>query len=229
MAQKTSGAVTTYRWIVFLLALGYFILEFFTTGKSDFGAQFRYLTIWGLTANLIVAGLMLRYSLGYSTRTCNAFVSASVVLGAIVVFMYWKLYFTDPKLVNGNSVTPWYQEYYLHLGSQALMMFDAFFILGAFQRIWATFVTMLIIFLGYIAWIELLVRPLNSFPEGSATSGLPYPFLNDMATGPRMVFYATTIGTAIILMLLGWGLARLIARVRPPARHEATSGTDPRP
>ena len=229
MGQTTSTAVTTYRWFVFLLALGYFILEFFTTGKSDFGAQFRYLTIWGLTANLIVAWLMLRYSMGWSDKTYNAFVSASVVLGAIVVFMYWKLYFTDPKLVNGDSVMPWYQEYYLHLGSQILMMIDAFFILGAFRRLTATFAAMMVIFLGYIAWIELLVGPLNSFPEGSATSGLPYPFLNDMATGPRMIFYGSTIVTAIVFMLIGWGVARLIARMNPPAQHGSTSGTDPQP
>jgi len=214
MTQKTSKAVTTYRWIVFLLALGYFILEFFTTGSSDFGWQFRYLTIWGLTANLVVAAMMLRYSLGLSEKTYNPFVSASVVLGVVVVFMYWKLYFTDPKLVNGDSVMPWYQEYYLHLGSQILMMIDAFFILGAFRRLGATFVVMLVIFLAYIGWTELLVQPLNIYPEGSATSGLPYPFLNDMQTIPRMIFYATTIGTGVVIMLIGWGVSRFISRAR---------------
>lgn len=215
MAQKTSPAVAIYRGLVFILALGFWIELFFTTDHSKFGWQFRYLTDWGLTANLIVAWLMLRVSLGLSNKTWNAFVSASVVLGAIVVFMYWKLFFTDPTLVNGDHIMPMHQEYYLHGISQLLMMFDAFFILGAFRNYWASLGVALVIFFGYIAWTELVIQPLNSLPKGSATSGFAYPFLNDMATGPRMMFYASTIATAIVLMLIGWGLARLIAWFRP--------------
>ncbi len=214
MSQTTSRAITNYRWIVFILVLGYFIYEFFTSNLQAFGWQFRYLTIWGLTANLIVAWLMLRFSLGRSTKTHNPLVSATVVLGAIVVFMYWKLYFTDPALVNGGAALPWYQEYYLHAGTQVLMFIDAFLILGVFRQFRATLITMLAIFLGYIAWLEILVAPLNDAPSGSATNGLPYPFLNDMITGERMVFYATTIGTALVFLGIGWAISRFVIRLR---------------
>ncbi|MFQ5437913.1 MAG: hypothetical protein ACE5DK_03675 [Paracoccaceae bacterium] len=209
-----SSAITSYRWIVFLLALGFWLYQFLFADMGAFGIQFRYLTIWGLTANLVVAGMMLRLSLGRSERSYNAFVSATAVLGAIVVFMYWKLYFTDPALVNGGNALPWYQEYYLHAGTQVLMWIDAFFILGVFDAIWKTLLTMLAIFLGYIAWIEILVRPLNDAPVGSATSGLPYPFLNDMAMGDRAGFYATTIASAVIFQGIGWVISRIIRRAR---------------
>ncbi len=220
MSRNTSMAVTTYRWGVFLLALGFWLYQFSRFPLDVFGWQFRYLTIWGLTANMVVAWMMLRNAMGWSSRSFNPLVSASVVLGAMVLFLYWKLYFTDPALVNaGGRPMPWYQEYYLHGVTQLLMWFDAFFILGVFRDLKRTFIIMMTIFLSYIAWIELLVQPLNSFPEGKATSGLPYPFLNDMDFSARMGFYATTIVTSIILMFVGWAVAAAIARLRQRVSH----------
>lgn len=213
MAQAFSKPVTQYRWAVFVLALGYFFYQFTQTDLSAFGWQFRFLTIWGLTANLIAAWLMLRLVLGRSKKTYNPFISATVVLGAVVVFMYWKLWFINPALVNSDGPIVWYQEYYLHALGPLLMMIDAFFILGAFRRILPTLGCMLAIFIGYIAWVEILVRPLNSFPVGTAESGLPYPFLNDMVLNDRLVFYATTIATAVVFMLIGWVISKIIVRI----------------
>ena len=213
MAQAFSKPVTQYRWAVFVLALGYFFYQFTQTDLSAFGWQFRFLTIWGLTANLIAAWLMLRLVLGRSKKTYNPFISATVVLGAVVVFMYWKLWFINPALVNSDGPIVWYQEYYLHALGPLLMMIDAFFILGAFRRILPTLGCMLAIFIGYIAWVEILVRPLNSFPVGTAENGLPYPFLNDMVLNDRLVFYATTIATAVVFMLIGWVISKIIVRI----------------
>ncbi len=213
MSRNTSTAITAYRWVVFLLALGFWLYQFTRFPIEVFGWQFRYLTIWGLTANLIVAWMMLRHSMGWSDRTYNAFVSASVVLGAMVLFLYWKIYFTDPTLLyGGEKPLPWYQEYYLHGLTQLLMWFDAFFILGIFRNPWRSLAIMMAIFLSYIVWIEMLVQPLNSFPEGRVTSGLPYPFLDDMDLRARLIFYATTIGTSIIVMFTCWAVAAAIAR-----------------
>ena len=196
-----------------MLALGYWFYQFTQTSLDAFGWQFRFLTIWGLTANLVAAWLMLRLVLGRSEKSYNPFISATVVLGAIVVFMYWKLWFINPALVNSAGPIVWYQEYYLHALGPLLMMIDAFFILGVFKRLGATLVAMLTIFIGYIAWAELLVGPLNSFPEGKAAHGLPYPFLNDMVLNDRLVFYATTIGTAVVFMLIGWVISKIIVRI----------------
>ncbi|NOX41736.1 MAG: hypothetical protein GXP05_14905 [Alphaproteobacteria bacterium] len=221
MSQRTPTAVTNFRWLVFLLALGFWIDLFFTTDYSTFGWQFRYLTNWGLTANVLVAWFMLRVSLGRSDKTYNSFVSASVVLGAIIAFMYWKLFFIDPKLINGDNILPWYQEYYLHGGTQILMMFDAFFILGAFRRVWATLATSLVIFFSYIAWTEFVVQPMNNLPLGSATSGFPYPFLNDMAQGQRLGFYVTTIASAILFLGIGVAIARALDKIYAKASRNA--------
>ncbi|HBN30019.1 MAG: hypothetical protein QNL16_07110 [Rhodobacterales bacterium] len=213
MTTKFSPTVTYFRWTIFLLALGFWFYQFTQTSLDAFGWQFRFLTIWGLTANLVVSWMMLRLVLGKSTKTYNPLVSATVVLGAIVVFMYWKLWFINPALVNSNGPIVWYQEYYLHALGPFLMMVDAFFILGVFRNIVRTLVTMLAVFVSYIAWVEVLVRPLNSFPEGKAANGLPYPFLNDMVMDERLVFYATTIGTAVVFMLIGWVVSRVIVKL----------------
>ena len=92
MTTKFSPTVTYFRWTIFLLALGFWFYQFTQTSLDAFGWQFRFLTIWGLTANLVVSWMMLRLVLGKSTKTYNPLVSATVVLGAIVVFMYWKLW-----------------------------------------------------------------------------------------------------------------------------------------
>ncbi len=212
--MNSSTTVTYFRGFVFLLALGYWFYQFTVTSMDSFGWQFRYLTIWGLTANVIVAGLMLRFSLGRSDRTHNPLVSATVVLGAMVVFLYWRLWFIDPALVNSDGPIVWYQEYYLHAVGPALMMFDAFFILGVFQRIWRSLAVSLVIFLSYIAWSEVLVGPLNDSPVGKITNGLPYPFLNDMDGDARTQFYLVTIGTALGFFVAGVVFAKLISMIR---------------
>ncbi len=211
--QRSSALTIYYRWTVFLLALGYWFYLFTITSLDAFGWQFRFLTNWGLTFYLLVAWLMLRHSLGRSDNTFNPLVSATVVLGGIVVFMYWKLYFIDPGLVNSGGPSAWYLEYYLHGLAPALLMIDAFLILGVFAQVWATLATMLAIFLSYIAWIELLVMPRNTTPVGEVTNGLPYPFLNDMVTNDRLVFYATTIGTAIVFLGIGWVISKILVRI----------------
>lgn len=210
-----SKTVTNYRWIVFLLASGFFLYQFTQTSLGAFGWQFRYLTIWGLTANMVAAWFMLRLALGKSTNSHNDFVSAATVLGAVVVFMYWRLYFINPALVNGGGPIVWYQEYYLHLLGPILMWIDAFFILGAFRQIRGTLGYLAVFFLGYIAWVELAVHPLNDTPVGKVTSGLPYPFLNDMDLGQRLQFYATTIVTALVIAAVFWLISVVLRRVMP--------------
>ena len=192
-------AIIPYRWIVFLAALGYWFYFFTFTSFHAFGWQFRFLTVWCLTANVFVAFLMLRISLTRSKKTWDALVSATVILNMVVVFLYWTLWFEDPKNLSTYSETTWYMEYYLHGLGPVLMWIDAFFILGAFRKIIPALWIMLLVFFGYIVWIEFFVARFNTDPIGSETNGLPYPFLNDMTENARIGFYATTLITAIIL------------------------------
>ena len=204
----TSRSIVSYRWSVFLLALGYSLYMFMVTDRSAFGWHFRYLTIWALTANLLVAGQMLRLSLGKTKSDWNSFVSVALVLNVVVVVNYWKLFLTDPKALNpnGNGLV-WYLEYYLHLVGPALMAIDAFAILGVFRNLRRVCFYAVTLNLAYPIWVECVVAPRNNSPFGTVTSGLPYPFLNDMQLTQRLTFYMTILVTNFVFIVVGWRLA----------------------
>ena len=208
--------IARYRAIVFTLALGYWIYQFFNTEYDNFGWQFRFLTIWALCANVLVAGQMLRLSLGLSEARWDAFVSLAVVMNMSVVFNYWRIYLADPaNFYEEGEVIKWYQEYYLHVLGPILLWIDAFFIHRVFKRLKAVFVAALILGVVYPAWMEFIVQPLNEKPTGSVTNGLPYDFLNNMEIGGRMIFYAMITAINIVFILLGWGIQKLVNRRWP--------------
>jgi len=209
----SSSSVKTYRWLVFLLALGYSLYLFVVTDHSAFGWQFRFLTVWALTANLLVAGQMLRLSLGKTKNDWNSFVSMGIVLNVVVVVNYWKLFLTDPTALNsdGDGLI-WYMEYYLHLIGPILMVFDAFVFVGAFRNVRRVCLYAVILCLAYPVWAEFVVAPMNFLPRGSVTNGLPYPFLNNMQIPQRLTFYSTIMASNFVFIGIGWGIARFAAR-----------------
>ena len=213
MHKSRTRLVLQYRWFVFIVALGYWLYLFTTTSFDTFGWQFRFLTVWGLTFNLLVAWFMLRLTLGYKQQMWDPLVSATAVLNMIVVFLYWKLYFEDPTNIYPDGPLNWYLEYYLHAIGPILMWFDAFCIFKAFRKIFPTVWTMLAIFFGYIAWIELLVARFNTTPVGNFANGLPYPFLNDMTGSARGVFYGGTLITALVLLAASLVIMKACRRV----------------
>jgi hypothetical protein len=141
----------------------------------------------------------------------------TAVLNIMVVFLYWRLYFIDPKLVNGDNTPVWFQEYYLHLVGPAVIIIDAIFVARSFYQPLRGALATLSICLAYIAWAEILVGPLNNSPIGRVTSGLPYPFLNDMDIAGRAQFYGTTLATAIVFYAVCYGIAWMMRRFRPAA------------
>lgn len=207
--RDRSRVAICYRWAVFLITLGYFLYRFPEATPGYFGAQFRFLTVWALTASTISAWFMLRLSMGWSTARREVFAAVTLVLNATVVLMYWKIYFEDPSLFYGDTGEPgpWHQEYFLHAVGPLLQAIDAFFILGVFRRLRPVVAWMAVVPLAYIVWIEAVVSPMNVKPVGSVTTGLPYLFLNNMEFAGRSVFYITTIATMLILMLICWALA----------------------
>ncbi|RMD48686.1 MAG: hypothetical protein D6832_03375 [Alphaproteobacteria bacterium] len=227
MLEKTP-AVRVFRGIVLALAAFYWIETWFETDLSAFGWQFRYLTIWGLTFNLIAAALMVARSRGRTKRRFDGFIGMTAVVNGIILFMYWRLYFIDPSLVNGPTPLPAWREYYLHGLGAVLQWIDAFFIFGAFRDLRGTLARLLAVLLAYILWIEFAVGPLNDAPAGKVTSGLPYPFLNDMTQPQRLRFYAQVVLIGLVIMavqaLIARGLARLDippgSRPRPATRPE---------
>ena len=192
-----------YRFGCLILVTGYWFYQFTITDYGNFGIHFRFLTIWGLSCALIATCMMYLNSLRGIEERYQPFVSATAVLNAMVVFLYWKLYFIDPNLVNHSGSITWFQEYYLHLLGPVLLILDALFINNSFKQIWRGLAVILGIFVLYILWSELVTGPLNRTPEGRVTQGLPYPFLNDMTIKERIIFYATTMVTGLVFYFSG--------------------------
>lgn len=207
--------VLAYRWVVFLLAAGYCLYQILLTEWTGPGGPFRYLTIWALFLSFFAASRMLALSEHRTSRPHQVTAMCAAVLNVMVVFLYWRLYFTDPALVNGNGPIIWYMEYYLHGLGPALQIIDALFIGRVFKRIWRAILPLLAIIGAYVAWSELFVQRFNNDPLGSVTSGLPYPFLNSMEWGERLNFYLFNAGTSLAVLAVFGLIAAVLYRVWP--------------
>jgi len=93
---KVSRPVLYYRWFVFLLAAGYCLRTIFLSSYEEVGGPFRYLTIWALFGSFFVASRLLALTEGRSNKRWDGVVSMVAVLNAMVVFLFWRLYFADP-------------------------------------------------------------------------------------------------------------------------------------
>ena len=193
-----------FRGSCFVIAILYWFYQFYVADYKGFGLQFRYLTIWGLTGNVIVIGLLLRQTLAGQKEKYFAAVAAVCVLNVLVVFLYWKLYFIDPELVNYSGNIVWFQEYYLHLLGPLLLFVDSVLVNRSFRQFKLGIIQALILSFSYIVWTEVVTGPLNNFPVGSMSAGLPYPFLNDMVLTERFEFYGISILTGVFFYFLFW-------------------------
>ena len=211
-----SRPVVIYRWIVFLLAAGYCLYQVLFGLWSGPGGPFRYLTIWALFLSFFAASRMLALTERRITRPHEVTAICAAVLNVMVVFLYWRLYFTDPAMVNNGGPIVWWLEYYLHALGPALQIIDALFIGAVFRRVWRAALPLTLIIGAYVAWAELFVQRFNERPVGSVTSGLPYPFLNNMELSERAVFYAANAGMALGLLVVFAGMGALLFRVIRP-------------
>ncbi|APX13042.1 hypothetical protein [Tateyamaria omphalii] len=210
-----SRPVLTYRWFVFLLAAGYCLYQMIGGLWTGPGGPFRYLTIWALFLSFYAASRMLALSEHRITRRHEVTAMCAAVLNVMVVFLYWRLYLTDPSLVNGGNPIVWWLEYYLHALGPALQIIDALFIGAVFRRVWRAALPLLAIIGAYIAWAELFVQRFNSKPVGDVTSGLPYPFLNSMEWAERATFYGINVATALGLLVVFGITGALLNRLWP--------------
>ena len=208
--------VLIYRWIVFLLAAGYCLYQLVAGQWTGPGGPFRYLTIWALFLSFYAASRMLALSEHRITRPHQVTAMCAAVLNVMVVFLYWRLFLTDPSLVNGGNPIVWWLEYYLHALGPALQIIDAMFVGRVFRRVWRAILPLLAIIGAYVAWAELFVQRFNTKPEGTVTSGLPYPFLNSMEWAERANFYIFNAGTALALLLVFGAIGAVLYRVWRP-------------
>jgi hypothetical protein len=212
--MQANHRILTYRWIAFMLALGYWIYQFdqVLDPTQGFGWQFRYLTIWALSASLLYGIAVLRLSLGRTDHRPETLAGVAAVMNVIVVYLYWKLYFDNPASVNANGPIVWWEEYYLHVLGPILLWIDALVFLGTFRKLAPIMAALVLVVVAYVGWAELIVQPANARPVGTVTSGLPYPFLNNMDIAARGAFYGGTAALSLALVAVGWGVNRLIHR-----------------
>ena len=211
-----SRPVLLYRWVVFLLAAGYCLHQLILGSWGGAGGPFRYLTIWALFLSFYAASRMLALSEHRITRKHEVTAMCAAVLNVMVVFLYWRLYFTDPALVNNGGPIIWWLEYYLHALGPALQIIDALFIGTVFRSVWRAALPLVIIIGTYVAWAELFVQRFNDRPSGTVTSGLPYPFLNSMEWADRVTFYSVNAATALGLLVVFGVVGAVLYRVRRP-------------
>ncbi len=197
-----------FRWTAFLLAAGYCIRTMIFGGWDAFGGPFRFLTIWALFASFFVFSRMMAMEEGRSDNRWDGFVCMTAVINTMVVFLYWRLYFADPMSVTTDGeLGAWHLEMYLHLFGPLLLVIDTIFVHRSYRRLKPAFVWLIGVIATYVLWAEFVVQPLNNSPAGAVTSGLPYPFLNNLELVDRMGFYITNAVVGIVLLLLYAGIA----------------------
>lgn len=224
-----------YRWIVFLLAVLYCLRMLLLGDWEQIGGPLRYLTVWALFCSFFAASRMIALELGRRTQRWDGFVAMTSVLNTMVVFLYWRLYFADPYSVqNDGELGQFYLEMYLHAVGPALQLIDSLFIHRGHRKPLVATGWLVGVIASYVVWVEVFVQRVNDIPAGSVTSGLPYPFLNNLDLADRMAFYTTNVVIGIVLIavyaVVSWAIRRsALPHTAPEARHDSpdTAGGPP--
>jgi len=190
-------------------------------GWDEIGGPFRFLTVWALFFSLFAFSRMMAIEEGRSARRWDGFVCMTAVINTMVVFLYWRLFFADPTSVTPDGeLAAWHLEIYLHLLGPLLQVIDTIFIHRSYRRLGAAFAWLFGAIGAYVLWAELVVQTFNTTPAGAVTSGLPYPFLNNLEFADRAVFYGSNFAVGVVILLIYAGIAwgfrrRFLAPVVP--------------
>ena len=201
---RIGGAVGLWRLGVLILAAGFRAYEFTVQDLANFGWQFRFLAIWALSLSVVSGALALRLSLVPEAEPPETLFTVTAAVNAAAVLLFWRLWLLDPVLVetDGRSVPA--QLWYLNGVGPMLQWVEALVLARGPRRVLAPLGWIAAVAALYVLWIEGAVRPLNDVPGGIVTTGLPYPFLNDMDLAARLTFYAQA---AVLALGLGGAFA----------------------
>ncbi len=205
-----------FRGVCFLLALIFIVDIFFLAGSdlfenTGFGKQFKFFTLWSFVANFSVCLILFLGMFEFRIRINDSIVAIATMMGIFTVILYWGLFFIDPNLVNyTDQRLNFLREYYLHLLGPLLLSIEGFFYSRAFKNFLNIAKYAALVNFGYFAWIEFIIAPLNNFPLGKITKGLPYPFMNDMNSTERLIF---AIACFIFGLLFIWLFTRIQQKI----------------
>lgn len=189
-------SVKFYRIFVFMVASLYMADNYIRWGPSIF----NYLTNWGLTAGVVCSALLLFETITERKLPINSVLIAGFCLSAVVMILYWRLYWKDPSLLYADKdhMMPWYRDDYVHLVGPILQMFDALCIRQAFSgRVIRGLCYYICIASSYAVCSELFFA-------------LPYPFMWSLDLMQRLSFYGNGIAIGVMAFLIGLGLHYLL-------------------
>ena len=182
------------------------------------GGGLKYLTNWVLTLNLIVAFDAIIFEVTRKVKLFNSIISATIAMNIVVIALYWGMRSVDETLLDVNTekwtLLQWIWDSYLHWGMALIVLIEAIIFNSIYDKLIRAYTVLIVIFLGYIFWIETFVSQYNTDPCGSINCGFPYPFLNDLNISERTIFY---LGVWI-LGTLSFFFSRLIFRINKAIR-----------
>lgn len=207
-----------YRTAVFAVFVAYCLRMIFFGNWDAFAGPFKYLTIWSLFISTFALSRTLLFASERSTKRWDGFVAMSCVISAMVVFLYWRLFFADPMSVTSDgTLGDWWLEYFLHGVGPLLLWIEALFFHKPFRKWAAAIAWMFGVIASFVLWMELVLQPLVDSPVGEVTSGLPYRFLNNMDFGGRSNFYVTNFVVAVVFLAVFIAVSWVINRFQRQA------------
>ena len=214
---RLAGAVTAYRWGVFLLAAGIWLLCFADARLEEFGWQFQYLDVWALSLSVLALACTLRLSMGWSRSRHASLVGTAAALNAVIVTIHLGPLLGDAAMAQSpaapfgaaaGAAGPSWKAAYLHVAGPLLQIADAVLLLGAFRQVGGALLGVVVTALVYASWLELAVRPLNVAHDG--TGGLPYAALNAMEPSSRLGVYALVAAGGLLAVAVLWAVQRAV-------------------
>lgn len=193
--------ISIYRYIVVVLACYFWWLGVgngLYIGASSgvlekWGGGLIYLTNWVLTLNLLVALDSSFFATRKKNRPLQIIYPAALAMNFVIIALYWGMRILDQSLLDVNTENwtfrEWAWDFYLHWGMTIFILVELVFFTNIIKNFIKTYAALLLIFFGYIFWIEAFISKFNNSPCGKLTCGFPYPFLNDLDVKGRIIFY----------------------------------------
>ncbi|KAI8138399.1 FAR-17a/AIG1-like protein-domain-containing protein [Fennellomyces sp. T-0311] len=187
-SQRTSIILNTTGLVSNLIALYCVHWVYENPYAVGFGGHFQYLTILGLTTATIAFSLkLLRHMIPGTFEVAYEIVSnIATPLEGLVSCMYWGMAVIDPTLVTPKDMPPIppIVDCALHLYPAMFLWCDFLIFNFEFKRSPRHIAIIYAFGAFYFAW---------SWACQSRNGHWPYPFLDELADGPRALFYVLSV------------------------------------